>query len=249
MYIEAFAISDKGEVRDKNEDMILLDGKFVRDAELSKEVILNKKGRFIAAVADGMGGHRRGDVASEEVSKALSKYFYNMPSGLDSDEVIDAFKNWIQQEHSNIVSQGQESAYLKDMGTTLVALIVYEGRLFWMNCGDSRIYRLRNNILCQLSTDHSLRQMAGDADAPSNVIINSIGAGSSVFLDIVDITETVYEQDAFLLCSDGLTDVLEDDEIEMMLLNSPLNKLIGYAIASGAGDNVSVCYVKFAELN
>lgn len=248
MYIEVIANSDKGNVRARNEDMILLEKQFIRDKTVSKDVILSDEERFIVAVADGMGGHRRGDIASQEVCRELTNFFYSLPSRLSSEEIIKSFKDWVQVEHDNLLMQGTIKASLKDMGTTLVGLIIYERKVFWINCGDSRIYRLRNNILSQLSTDHSLREMAGNQDAPSNVIMNSIGAGKSVFLDMVEITDIIYDNDTFLLCSDGLTDVLKDEEIEIMLLNSSIDKLINFALASGGSDNISACSVRFQSV-
>lgn len=228
--------------------MILLGRSCVRDATLSKRVMLSATDRFIVALADGMGGYHHGEKASESVLKGLSDFFYNLPKGLSIEKLTRHFKGWVQNAHTNLLTESPIGQYGHSMGTTLVGLILYETKVLWINCGDSRVYQLRNNYLSQLSTDHSLRRMVGNEDAPANVVVNSIGAGDSVFLDMEDITEATHEKDAFLLCSDGLTDTLEDPEIEAVLTEASVDDLVNLAIESGADDDISVGLVKIIDL-
>ena len=245
MFLEISANSDKGGVRERNEDMILIGKKAIRDSSISKKININKTDRFIIAVADGIGGHKRGDIASEIVTKELSDFIYKLPSGLTVNELARKFDLWVQMTHRNVAQRGINNQDYIGMGTTLVALIIYEEIILWINCGDSRIYRLRNNILTQLSEDHTLAALTGNTSIPSNIITNSIGAGELAYLDMEDMSGLIFDQDAFLLCSDGLSDVLSDEVIEEMLLKSSLDQLVNYAIANGSVDNVSACLVKF----
>lgn len=248
MYLEINANSKKGLITNSNEDMILLGKICVRNATLSKRVALSATDRFIVALADGMGGYQHGEEASENVLKWLSDFFYSLPKGLSIEKLMRQFKGWVQKAHKKLLTESSLRHYRHSMGTTLVGLILYEKKVLWINCGDSRVYHLRGQDLNQLSTDHSLRQMAGYEDAPANVVMNSIGAGESVFLDMEDITEAINEEDAFLLCSDGLTNTLEDPEIETMLTEASVDDLVNLAKEAGADDDVSVGLVKILDL-
>ncbi len=228
--------------------MILLGKTCVRDTALSKRVTLSATDRFIVALADGMGGYQHGEEASENVLRWLSDFFYSLPKGLSIKKLTRQFKGWVQKAHKKLLTESSLKHYRHSMGTTLVGLIFYEKKVLWINCGDSRVYRLRGQYLSQLSTDHSLRQMVGHRDVPANIVLNSIGAGESVFLDMEDITEAIHEEDAFLLCSDGLTDILEDTEIEIILTEASVEDLVNLAIESGAEDDVSVALVKILNL-
>jgi protein phosphatase len=113
-----------------------------------------------------------------------------------------------------------------------------------LNCGDSRLYRMRQGQLCQLTTDHSLNKLLG-SDQHSNVITNCIGGGTkNSFLDLSKITDDVKPTDIYLLCSDGLTDMVTDDKIESLLRNgADANTLCQAAIDAGGLDNVSACVI------
>lgn len=244
MILEICANSDRGRVRSRNEDMILLGKDTIRDTSVFKRIDVNSSERYIVAVADGLGGHKRGDVASEMVLDELSAFFYALPEGLSLENMADLFKGWVQKTHRNVAQKGINNSDFVGMGSTLVSLVFYEGYVFWVNCGDSRIYRLRNGILSQLSKDHTLAAMTGNTHIPSNIITNSIGAGELAYLDMQNMTEQIFSGDRFLLCSDGLSDVLSDEEIENSLIKSTVDQLVNCAIDSGSFDNVSACMVR-----
>jgi protein phosphatase len=115
-----------------------------------------------------------------------------------------------------------------------------------MNCGDRRLYRFRNGELTQLTSDHSLSNMLGSSHH-SNIITNCIRGGCSTsFMDIVKITDDVKIGDVYLLCIDGLTDMLPDHVITTLLTNgADANKLCDAAVAAGGLDNVSCCVLQF----
>jgi protein phosphatase len=134
------------------------------------------------------------------------------------------------------------------MGTTLVALLYYGNRYFWLNCGDSRLYRLRDANLEQLTTDHSLINENGEKKH-SNIITNCIGAGcEDTFIDMIEFTDEFQVGDTYVLCSDGLNDMVPDEIIREMLLNgATANTLCEEAISAGGFDNVSVCVLRVED--
>ena len=131
------------------------------------------------------------------------------------------------------------------MGTTLVALAFYEGEFYSLNCGDSRLYRFRDGQLEQLTTDHSLSNLLG-SEKHSSVITNCIGGGcNSSYIDIVKMTNEIKPRDCYMLCSDGLSDMLKDEKISALLNEgNGATDLCEAAIAHGGLDNVSCCVIK-----
>ena len=149
---------------------------------------------------------------------------------------------WLESIHKIITSKGHADPSMEGMGTTLVAVIYYEGKYFWINCGDSRLYRLRDGKLAQLTTDHSLNTLRGEK-RHSNIITNCIGAGCKhTYMDMVEFTDDFRHGDVYMVCSDGLSDMVSDDVIEQMMINGvSANRLCEAAIEKGGFDNVSVC--------
>ena len=240
------AASKVGCVRSQNEDMVLLGSHFVRNDAFSTRVDLTNSDRYIMAVADGMGGHNRGDVASSDALHNLEFYFHDLPTGLSPESIKDKFEDWLDSINNIIDSKGRSDEQYKGMGTTLVGLAFYEGQFYTLNCGDSRLYRFRDGDLTQLTSDHSLSNMLGSSQH-SNVITNCIGGGAtSSFIDIVNITDDIKEGDVYMLCSDGLTDMLPDSIIYTLLAEgSDSNTLCDAAVAAGGLDNVSCCVLQF----
>lgn len=245
MKLNISAVSNVGCVRPQNEDMILIGNRFIRDDEYSEEVNLDQRDRFLMALADGMGGHNSGDVASKDVLENLQFFFNDLPSTLSVNDFNEAIFEWLDSINSIIEAKGNSSPQYFNMGTTLVTLTYYAGEFYWMNCGDSRVYRFHDHQLCQLSTDHSLSNLMGET-GHSNVITNCIGGGSKTsYIDMVNCTGHVESGDFYLLCSDGLTDMITDEELET-LLNDGANAahLCQAAIDAGGFDNVSACLIK-----
>ena len=244
--IHMTAASKVGCVRSQNEDMVLLGSHFVRNDAFSTRVDLTNSDRYIMAVADGMGGHNLGDVASSDALHNLEFYFHDLPTGLSPESIKDKFEDWLDSINNIIDSKGRSDEQYKGMGTTLVGLAFYEGQFYTLNCGDSRLYRFRDGDLTQLTSDHSLSNMLGSSQH-SNVITNCIGGGAtSSFIDIVNITDDIKEGDVYMLCSDGLTDMLPDSIIYTLLAEgSDANTLCDAAVAAGGLDNVSCCVLQF----
>lgn len=225
--------------------MVLVSHCFVRDAHWAGEVDLDSRDRYFVALADGMGGHNCGEVASTDVLLNLDFFFNDMPAEQSVADFTEAIYEWLDSINNIIDSKGRADARYYGMGTTLVAFVYYNGEFYWLNCGDSRIYRLHDGQLQQLSTDHSLSTLMG-ANEHTNVITNCIGGGCKTsYIDMVTCTSDVIEGDTFLLCSDGLTDMLTDQQIQQ-LLNEGADAvaLCDAANEEGGFDNVSACIVK-----
>lgn len=247
MTIEITASSRVGRIRKNNEDMILVGQQFVRDAELSSCIDLADSDRYLLALADGMGGYNGGEIASSEVLHNLQYFFSDMPVGLSASLFNEAIVDWLSSINTVLESKGFCESQLSHMGTTLVALAYYGGNFFWMNCGDSRIYYLSpEKQLTQITTDHSLNTLIGDTDH-SNIVTNCIGGGCrNSFIDIVKCTQLVQPGSQFLICSDGLSDMLDDVNIEAMMTadDTDATKLCLAAEDAGGYDNVSVILAK-----
>ena len=239
------AASRVGCIRSNNEDMVLAYDKFIRSDAYETSFIPDNTDRFVIALADGMGGHNAGEVASEETLSNLQFFVSDLPRGLNISEFNEMMLVWLNSINQIIASKGHVDPRMAEMGTTLVGVVYYGGQYFWMNCGDSRLYRFRDNHLTQLSTDHSLNRMMGEKKH-SNVITNCIGAGCKTsYLDLFEFTDDLKPGDVYLLCSDGLSDMVDDSQIEQMLSqNATANQLCDAAVEAGGYDNVSVCVFK-----
>ena len=236
------AASRVGCIRSNNEDMVLAYDKLVRSDAYQTEFMTENNERFTIALADGMGGHRAGEVASEQTLSSLKFFIHDIPKGMSTGEFEETMVEWLNFINDSINRQGHSDPKLLEMGTTLVGIIYYCGKYFWMNCGDSRLYRLRDGKLTQLSTDHSLSNERGEAKH-SNIITNCIGAGcKDSYLDLYEFTSDFLSGDTYMLCSDGLNDMVPNEDIEKMMLEGrTANGLCEAAIEAGGFDNVSVC--------
>ncbi len=204
------------------------------------------------AVADGMGGYEAGNVASTMITSALG----DMQDEESLNKAVNQIEDLLLDVNHRILEYAQIMLDGRTLGSTVVALKI-QGRVgvcLW--AGDSRLYRLRNRQLLQLSRDHSQVEeqiqhgyLTPDeaVDHPeANVITRAIGADDELYLDINVFSTQL--GDVFMLCSDGLYNMLSDDEINQTLLHSGLNdaarQLLDIALERGADDNVSIILVK-----
>ena len=239
-----------GCVRNNNEDMILVGDKFVRNGKHWTMVDTDACDRYMVAIADGMGGHNSGEVASSDVLHNLQFYFGDLPSGLSVEDYNEAIFEWLESINNVIDSKGRSDSRYAGMGTTLVAFSFYNKEFYWMSCGDSRFYRLHGNALQQVSNDHSLNNLTGDGHH-SNVVTNCIGGGCKTsFLDMVQYTSDIHSGDVLLLCSDGLSNTLSEEELLSLSGSARSAKkacqaLVNRALDKGARDNVSAAIAIF----
>jgi protein phosphatase len=245
MTLNIHAASHKGCVRENNEDMVLASHTFVRDDSFADNVLMAGRDRYLAALADGMGGHQGGEVASSDVLHNLDYFFGDIPKGLSVSDYNEAIFEWLNSINNIIDSKGRSDQRFVGMGTTLVAFAYYNKHFYWMNCGDSRFYRMHGSALTQVSTDHSLSNLVG-SDEHSNIITNCIGGGCKMsYIDMVQYTPDIVSGDVLLLCSDGLTDMLTDIEIlDLLEKGADAMKLCKAAEVAGGFDNVSACVIK-----
>lgn len=236
---------DIGCVRSNNEDMILISGEYYRDMNDEFSLSVNNNGRFVAAIADGMGGHNAGEIASEIALKSFDDFIINLPEGLSDTDFRRMMDNEIIRIHQSLNQYGLTNAGCMGLGTTLVGWLTYDNKVYIINSGDSRLYRYRNGMLLQLTTDHSEQNRKGDLSIPSNQIYNCLGGGgSNAFIDVLEITTKVFDDDVFLLCSDGLSDILSDEEIELGLFEgSDAISLVRKVKAKNCNDNVSIVLI------
>ena len=244
------AVSDVGCRRAGNEDMALAAGKLVRDASWSGSLAFGADTHAAFAVADGMGGHEGGDIASEIALRSLAEYARTIPAGLDGDGLILSLKSWASVTNRVLLAAAASHPRLAEMGTTLTGLLAYEGRVATVHVGDSRLYRFRGGVLKQLTTDHSERELTGDPDVPSHLIYNFLGNDGPFFADVALWQGQVLPGDVFLLCSDGLSDMLSDEEISEVLeadAGSPADGLVRRAKEAGGKDNITVLILHIAH--
>ena len=222
-----------------------MNDKFIRNDKYWTMVDLAESDRYIVALADGMGGHSSGEVASEDTLHNLQYYFSDLPSNMSVENFNEAIFEWLSSINNIIDSKGRSDQRFVGMGTTLVAFAYYNKHFYWMNCGDSRFYRMHGSALTQVSTDHSLSNLVG-SDEHSNIITNCIGGGCKMsYIDMVQYTPDIVSGDVLLLCSDGLTDMLTDIEIlDLLEKGADAMKLCKAAEVAGGFDNVSACVIK-----
>lgn len=241
--------SRTGLVRDNNEDMILVGDKMIRNDSYQTNVSLDNKGMYIVALADGMGGHNAGEKASEIVLASLKKMFSLKWKYMDASDFNEAAYMWLDHINNNITSLSKRDVHLVGMGTTLVGFIVNYSDCYWLNCGDSRIYLYRKGELKQLSTDHSLSNLMGEKTR-TGIIVNCIGGGcTSSYIDMVEFRHLILPGDEYILCSDGLSDMLTDEQIQSQLIQgASAEQLCKEAEVAGGADNVSVSIIKVLNI-
>lgn len=230
--------TDIGQKRKNNEDAV---GVFYNQREIP-----------LAIVADGMGGHQAGDVASQMLVQNLGSA-WEAESLTEQDLILQWLLKKIQLENEEIFKHGEEDITLSGMGTTIVAVVPISNRLLLAHVGDSRAYLFTNGEFKQVTEDHSLvNELVKSGEITKeqalvhprrNVLIRSIGMPGVVEIDVVDIKWQA--GDILLLCSDGLTNMLSDEEIKNILqseitLDQKLDLLIRLANEAGGRDNITV---------
>ncbi len=242
--MEHFYITDAGKVRDQNEDSVII----VENA--SNEVLL--------AVADGMGGHCGGAIASSLAISHIGKRFKEMGKVGNKEDAVNWLKEAVSEANFSLYKYTSEHPESVGMGTTLVVAILTNDFLIFGNIGDSSGYVVKQKKLHKITTDHTLVNLlvkSGELtekeakDHPrKNVLMRALGANTSVEMDIFDVENDV---DGILLCSDGLTNMLDDSQIERVLEEDlteeeKVKKLILKSNNRGGNDNISVAYLNKA---
>ncbi|WP_064093755.1 Stp1/IreP family PP2C-type Ser/Thr phosphatase [Rossellomorea aquimaris] len=237
--------SDKGKVRQLNED--------------SAGVFVNQHGDHLAVVADGMGGHRAGDVASQLTIKIVKELWENTAKFHTADEAENWLKTTINEVNKEVYTYSQSNSECEGMGTTLVGAVCTSLFATIVNIGDSRGYILNENGFHQLTEDHTLvnelvrsgeiSKEDAEHHPRKNVILRAIGTEPTISMDIKTIM--FEDDDVLLLCSDGLSNKVSEKEMkEILVENHSLQqkgeKLVHLANEYGGEDNITVVIVEYA---
>ena len=239
---KSFYLTDTGRVREHNEDSVT--------------ILKNLNDEYLVVVADGMGGHRKGEVASALTVAHLGKRFTESASIGTKIDAVNWLSDNICEINREILDYGEQNENSKGLGTTVVAAIVTKEFLIFANIGDSSGYVMKNNKLHRVTKPHTLVNLLVDAGdlteeeaknhPKKNVLMKALGAAEKCEPDIFDVDN---ESEAVFLCSDGLTGMLTDEQIEKVLLENDLTveekvvKLIKKCNARGGNDNISVAYL------
>jgi len=248
--VKFVARSEIGHARENNEDKFDF-------YEPDEEPLLAARGS-VYLVCDGMGGHNAGQIASELAAKQFLHAYYHL-----GGTAQEAARHAILQAHHYIAEMASKVPSRYGMGTTLTALILKQDEGILAHVGDSRCYRLREGVFEQLSRDHTLvaRLVEQGVIPPEqaryhpqrNVIRQAVGvADPSEPLEPDIETFALQAGDLYLLCSDGLTDMVDDAEIEAILRDEPPTRaawrLVDRALANGGRDNITVVLVQILQL-
>jgi serine/threonine protein phosphatase PrpC len=248
--VKFVARSEIGHARENNEDKFDF-------YEPDEEPLLAARGS-VYLVCDGMGGHNAGQIASELAAKQFLHAYYHL-----GGTAQEAARHAILQAHHYIAEMASKIPSRYGMGTTLTALILKQDEGILAHVGDSRCYRLREGVFEQLSRDHTLvaRLVEQGIITPEqakyhpqrNVIRQAVGVADPTEPLEPDIeTFALQAGDLYLLCSDGLTDMVDDAEIEAILRDEPPTRaawrLVDRALANGGRDNITVALVRVAAL-
>jgi protein phosphatase len=247
-FIEVAAVTDVGNVRQYNEDSIAVDVE-----------------NGILALADGMGGHRAGEVASRMATDLVVAELAPVTAGMGPDadphRTILAVERSINRANEAIFAAGRADTKYGGMGTTLALAVFRGGRVTWAHVGDSRVYRVRGPRMKLLTRDDSLLRdqveqgviSAEEASQSHNrsLVTRALGIGETVAPHLAD--DAAVPGDIYVLCSDGLNDLVEDADIELIVgalrANLPLaaRHLVQAAKDNGGFDNVSVILARVCE--
>ncbi len=240
--MKTFYLTDAGRVRSHNEDSVT--------------ILKNSKDEYLMIVADGMGGHRAGEVASSMVVTHFGKRFSSISSVGSKVDAVNWLCDNINEVNENILKYSQENPDSKGLGTTAVMALLTSEYLIFANVGDSSGYIMKNNELHKVTKDHTLVNLlvqSGDITEDEakfhpkkNVLMKALGAAEKVEPDIFDVDTDIQ---AILLCSDGLTTMLDTNQINKVLIDEELSieqkvaKLIKKCNVRGGTDNISIAYL------
>ena len=243
------AKSDIGKAREMNQDYYYI-------SDLKKDEIK------LYILADGMGGYKGGEIASSLAVNNAKNFIFNnfKKTKKDRESILKLLKDSIEYANMIVYEKSQENSELSDMGTTLDVCLIYNNKVFIGHVGDSRVYRIRKNIIRKLTTDHSyvekllkegtITKEEAYNHPKKNMLMKTIGCNSLVEPDLI--CKGFLKDDILLMCSDGLTNMLRESEIYNLLLNNPespeqalidnANKLGGYDnITTIIIDNIDIC--------
>ena len=234
--MQTFYFTDPGKVRSHNEDSVT--------------ILSNDKKEFILAIADGMGGHKAGEVASKIAIDYITTAFYKKETIGSKDEAIEWLRTIVKEINNKIFEYAKVNPESKGLGTTLVIAVKTNDYILYGNIGDSSGYVIKNETLHKVTKDHTyvgmlltngrLTEETAKNHPGKNLLTRALGANDPIEIDIFDIDTSVK---GLFLCSDGLTNMLTDEQIEK-ILNSNLSIEEAVVKSRGGTDNISIAYLK-----
>lgn len=241
LQMEIAVRTDLGNIRKNNEDAVLVKKSNGEDERRS----------ILLLVADGMGGHLAGEVASNLAKEIIGEQYFQQKKKNNSAEVLK--QAFIRANHE-IFQKASSSDQFKGMGTTCTALAVDGNRLFYAHAGDSRAYHYRNGRIKQITTDHTYVQelvnegaiTAEEADQhpQRNILTNAMGTKPELKVDAGQYPENLLPGDRLLICSDGLYDYFNSKELEKILSKEDLQNVADLLLAEakrrGGHDNITL---------
>lgn len=240
--MKTYYLTDTGKVRDHNEDSLI--------------IIKNKNDEYLLAVADGMGGHKAGEIASSIAIEYLKEKFEDIDTIGTKNEAIKWIRECVNNINDKIFDYTNNHIESKGMGTTLVIAIRTKNYTLFGNIGDSSGYVFKDKKLFKVTKDHTLVNLLiatgelTETDAQyhpkKNILMKALGAVNPAEVDIFDVENDI---SGILLCSDGLTNMLSNEQIEVVLnselsLEEKLSKLIKKSNIRGGTDNISAAYME-----
>lgn len=246
MVMKSFYLTDTGRVRTHNEDSVT--------------ILKNASNEYLMIVCDGMGGHRKGEVASSMTIAALGSRFNKISSIGSKLDAVNWLNDSISEVNKNILEYAEANPDSTGMGTTIVVSLLTHNYLIFGNIGDSSGFVIKKGKLHKVTKDHTLVNLLVQAGnlteeeakfhPKKNVLMKALGAAEKCEIDIFDVDMTV---DGIFLCSDGLTNMLTNEQIEKVLdeteitIEEKVSKLIRKCNARGGTDNISVAYLIINE--
>lgn len=234
--------TDTGRVRSHNEDSVT--------------IVKNLTSEYLMIVADGMGGHKAGEVASSLVVTEMGKRFSELSSIGTKEEAVNWLKEMTDEMNMKILKYAESYPETTGLGTTCVCAILTNEYLIFGNIGDSSGYVMKNGKLYKVTKDHTLVNILVETGElteeeaknhpQKNVLMKALGASEKVSMDIFDVEKDI---DEIFLCSDGLTNLVTLEQIERVLnekelsIGERVDKLILKANARGGNDNITIAYL------
>lgn len=256
-HVQGAVINDKGRVRRNNEDNFYFNGDYMHRDKMDEGAFITEDCQDtvqLYAVCDGMGGTDSGEEASYRAVKELAKRKQNHGSMIDPKELTAVLREISEKINREAMQREQKS------GTTIVMMLLAGDRAIFANVGDSRIYRFRNGKLTQVSVDHSkvqrmismgiLTPEQAKKDPGRHVITQYLGMSQDIKVSPYIVLDTnLHDGDVYILCSDGLTDMVEDSRIETILKKEKYNRdavqeLLKEAMNNGGRDNVTIMLIR-----
>ena len=239
--MKSYYLTDAGKVRSHNEDSVT--------------IVKNTNDEYLLMVADGMGGHRAGEVASSLAVTHFGKRFSSLSSVGNLKDAVNWINDNVSEINEAIPDYAKNHYDSTGLGTTLVLSLLTKDFLIFGNIGDSSGFVLKNNRLHKVTKDHTLVSLlveAGDLTEEEaknhpkkNVLMKALGASDKVDMDIFEVERNV---DGILLCSDGVTNMLTVEQIEKVLeeeltIEEKVKKIVRKCNARGGQDNISVAFL------